>query len=129
MKKMLFVSVLAVALMLFALPIVSAGMDFDDPALCVNGQWLLVDAAQPSGIKVVVPDDAYYGNQQAGKCKTPAPAPHLITNVKEGNAEHLMMVWVDGSQASTPTITASYGKEVQTKRNNGKLVVFAFLVR
>ncbi|MBI5029843.1 MAG: hypothetical protein HZB51_04900 [Chloroflexi bacterium] len=129
MKKMLFVSALAVALLMFAIPIVSAGMDFDDPALCVNGTWLLVDAAQPSAIKVVVPDDAKYGDQKAGKCKTPSPAPHLITNVKEGPVDHLMTVWVDGSKASTPTITASYGKEVQTRKNNGKLVVFVFFVR
>ena len=126
---MLFVSALAVALLMFAIPIVSAGMDFDDPALCVNGTWLLVDAAAPSAIQVRVPDDARYGDQRAGRCRTQQPAPHLITNVKEGNAEHLMMVWVDGSKASTPNITVTYGNDVQTKKNNGKVVVFTVHVR
>lgn len=129
MKKMLFVVVLVVSLLMVAIPIASAGMDFEDPALCVNGQWLLVDAALPAGIHVVVPEDAHYGNQAAGHCATPAPANPAITKVKEGELDHLMTVWVDGSQASTPTITVSYGNTVRTKPNTGRLMLFTFFVR
>jgi hypothetical protein len=129
MKKTMFVLVLAAALMVLTIPVVSAGMNYDDPALCVNGTWLLVDAAAPSAIKVQVPDDARYGNQKDGKCKTPPPVPQMITNVKEGNAEHLMQVWVDGSKANTPTVTVYYGQDVQTKKNTGKLMTFTVKVR
>lgn len=129
MKKHVFVLALAVMLMSLSLPIASAAMDFEDPALCVNGKWLLVDAALPSAIKVVVPDDARYGDQIAGGCKTPAPVDLAITVVKEGNAQHLMQVWVDGSKASVPTLTVAYGDEVKTKKNNGKPMVFTFFVR
>lgn len=129
MKKLLFTFALIAVLMSLSLPFASAAMDFEDPALCVNGKWLLVDAALPSAIKVVVPDDARYGDQKAGGCKTPAPVAHAITVVKEGNAQHMMQVWVDGSQASVPTLTVSYGDEVKTKKNNGKPMVFTFFVR
>lgn len=129
MKKMLFVAVLVVALMTLVIPVVSASWDYDDPALCVNGQWLLVDAALPSGIQVVVPDDAAYGNQAVGHCAKPAPVAGVITKVKEGKTDHLMTVWVDGSVASTPTITVSYGNAVRTKPNTGRLMLFVFNVR
>jgi hypothetical protein len=129
MKKMVFVLVLAVALMMIAIPMVSATGDYDDPVLCVNGTWLVVDAAAPAGIQVSVPDDARYGNQRAGGCKTPAPAALAITKVKEGEADHVMFVTVDGSQASTPTLTVSYGNQVRTKHNTGNKMLFTFLVR
>jgi hypothetical protein len=129
MKKTLFVMVLVVALMTLVIPVVSASWDYDDPALCVNGQWLLVDAAAPSGIQVVVPDDAVYGNKEAGHCAQPAPVTGVITKVKEGDADHLMTVWVAGSVASKPTITVSYGNTVRTKPNTGRLMMFLFYVR
>jgi hypothetical protein len=129
MKKLVFAFVLVTALISLSLSFAVAAMDFEDPALCVNGKWLLVDAAHPSAIQVFVPDDARYGDQQTGGCKTPAPANQFITVVKETNAEHLMRVWVDGSQASTPTITVSYGEAVQTKKNTGKGMTFTFMVR
>ena len=129
MKKMLFVTALAVFLFTLAIPIVSAGMGYEDPTLCVNGKWLLVDAAVPSAIQVIVPDNAHYGNQKAGQCKTPPPVKQMITNVKEGNAEHLMLVAVDGAKASTPNITVTYGQDVQTKKNTGKLIMFTVQVR
>jgi len=129
MKKMLFVGVLVVALMTLVIPVVSASWDYDDPALCVNGQWLMVDAALPSGIQVVVPEGAHFGNRAAGHCATPAPAKGAITKVRAGVADHLMTVWVDGSVASTPTITVSYGNAVRTRPNTGKMMLFVFLVR
>ncbi len=129
MKKLVFALVLVAALISLSVSFTVAAMDFEDPALCVNGKWLLVDAAHPSAVKVFVPDDARYGDQKAGGCKTPAPVKQFITNVKESNAEYLMRVWVDGSQASTPTITVSYGNAVETKKNTGKWMMFTFLVR
>jgi hypothetical protein len=129
MKKLAFVLLLTAMLMSLSLPFASAAMDFEDPALCVNGKWLLVDAALPSAIKVVVPDDARYGDQKAGGCKTPAPVNLAITVVRESNAQHIMRVMVDGSKASVPTISVAYGDAVHTKKNSGKLMVFTFFVR
>jgi hypothetical protein len=129
MKKFLFALMLVALTLPLSLSMVSAAMDFEDPALCVNGKWLLVDAALPAAITVVVPDDARYGDQKAGGCKTPAPVSQTITVVKEGNAQHMMRVLVDGSKASVPTITVAYGDAVHTKKNNGRLMVFTFFVR
>lgn len=129
MKKLIVVFALVAALTTLSLSFATAAMDFEDPALCVNGKWLLVDAAHPSAVQVFVPDDARYGDQKAGGCKTPAPVNVYLTAVKETNAEHLMRVWVDGSQASTPSITVSYGNAVETKKNTGKWMMFTFLVR
>jgi len=129
MKKLLFVSALALLLLVLVIPMVSASGDYDDPALCVNGTWLLVDAAAPAGINVTVPDDARYGDQTAGGCATPSPVLQKITNVTEGESENLMKVVVDGSQASTPTITVIYGSDVQTKKNTGHSMTFTLHIR
>ena len=130
MKKLLVVLPLAVLLVASLLTIVGAAMDDDDPKLCVNGKWLLVDAAPVSGIRVTVPEDVRFGNQQQGGCTTPGPNVPLITAVRERGERHWMRVWVDGDHASRPTVTVSYGAATQVKRNNshGNLN-FVFLVR
>jgi hypothetical protein len=130
MKKLIFVFALVAVLLSLSLPVVLAGMDFEDPALCVEGKWLLVDAAHPGAIKVTVPEDARYGNQQQGGCTTPGPDVPLIQVVKERGERHVMRVWVDGKQASTPQVTVSYGDAVHVKPNNGKGALnFWFLVK
>ncbi len=54
----------------------------------------------------------------------------LINVVREWGEHHIMRVWVDGSQASQPTVTVSYGNAVRVKRNNGRgNLNFLFLVR
>jgi hypothetical protein len=130
MKKLLVVLPLALLLVALALTVVGAAMDDDDPKLCVNGKWLLVNAAHVSGIRVTVPEDARFGNQQQGGCTTPGPNVPLITAVRERGERHWMRVWVDGAQATTPTVTVSYGAATQVKRNNshGNLN-FVFLVK
>jgi hypothetical protein len=119
MKRWLFVIPLAVMLLALAVPLVGASMDDDDPKLCVEGQWLLVDAGAVSAIKVTVPEDARYGNQQEGGCKTAGPNVPLITAVKERGEHHVMRVTVDGKHATKPTVTFSYNNVVQVKPNRG----------
>ena len=66
MKKMLLVLPLAVLLLTLSIGVAVARYDYEDPALCVAGKWLLVDAASPAGVTVFVPEDTAYGNQKAG---------------------------------------------------------------
>ncbi len=129
MKKMFFAIPLVIVLLSLTIAWVGAGMDLDDPKLCVEGKWLLVDAALPSGVRVTVPEEAVYGNQRQGRCKTPGPDVPLITAVKERGEHHRMVVFVDGKQATTPTVTVSYGQETQVKKNTKGMMVFTFTVR
>jgi len=120
MKKLMLVLPLTVLMLSFSLTIASAGVDWEDPALCVAGQWLLIDAAQPSAVTVIVPENTRYGDQKAGGCKTPGPSVPLIQNVKVRDDGDTMRVQVDGKNASTPNVKASFGNRTQTKSNNGK---------
>jgi hypothetical protein len=130
MKKLFLAIALVVALLPLSFAVVGAMGDWDDPKLCVNGQWLLVDAAKASAVKVYVPEDARYGNQRQGGCKTPGPDVPLITNVVERGEQNMMRIVVDGKYASTPTVTATYGGASQVRRNNGKgQLEFQFRVR
>ena len=130
MKKLLVVLPLAVLLVALALTVVGAAMDEDDPKLCVEGKWLLVNAAHVSGVRVTVPEDARFGNQKQGGCTTPGPNVALITAVRERGEGRWMRVWIDGDQASKPTVTVTYGAASQTRRNSGHdNLNFVFLVR
>jgi len=130
MKKLPYVIPLAALLVALTIAFAGAGMEYEDPALCVEGKWLLVNAAHPSAIRVTVPEDARYGDQQAGGCQTSMPGIPLIQVVKERGEHHIMRVWVDGSQATTPTVTATYGDAVRVKHNSGRgNLNFLFVVR
>ena len=130
MKKTVFMLLMVVALLAWILPSALAGQAADDPKLCVEGKWLVLVAAPPSAVKVVVPEDTRYGNQQQGGCRTPGPDVPLMTVVIERGEHHLMHVQVDGRYASTPTVRASYGDAVRVERNNGRgKVNFLFFVR
>ena len=118
MKKLMIVLPLAVLMISLSFAIASAGVDWEDPALCVEGQWLLVDAAHPAAVTVSLPEGTRYGDQAAGGCTTPGPAVPIIQVVKERGG-HEMKVQVDGKNA-TPTVKASFGNVSQTKSNNGK---------
>ncbi len=127
MKKLLFVIPLAVVLLSLTIMFVGAGMGYEDPKLCVNGNWLLVDAAAPSAIQVYVPEGTRYGDQKAGGCKTPGLNVPLITKVvKERGEGNAMQVVVDSKQASTPIVKAMYSNDTQSKKNNGKTLTFTF---
>lgn len=120
MKKMLVVLPLAVFLLMLTIGITGAAYDYEDPALCVAGKWLLVNAAHPAAVAVFVPEDTPYGDQQAGGCKTPGPnfpQPKVVKERGEGNVMHVV---VDGKDASTPTVQVLYGDKTVTKANNGK---------
>lgn len=128
MKKMLFVLPLAVLLFVTAFTLASAGADFEDPKLCVEGEWLLVDAAAPQSIAVVLPQNVHFGNQAEGGCKTPGPNVPLIKNVTTHGQRGQMLVKVEGALATNPII-ASYDGKTQTKKNEGKQVTFTFKLK
>jgi hypothetical protein len=131
MKKLVLAFLLVVLLLSLTVSVVLAGDDMEDPALCVAGKWLLVDKAYPNAVQVVVPEDVPYGNQQQGGCATPGPTNvPIIKVVRERSRGNVMLVRVDGAGASTPKVTASYGSDIQTKKNNGHQVLnFVFRLR
>jgi hypothetical protein len=120
MKKMFIVLPLAALLLTLTIGIAGARYSYEDPALCVAGKWLTVDAAHPAAVMVSVPEDTPYGDQKAGGCKTPLPNVPLINVVRERGEGHIMHVRVDGKGASTPTVSVSYGGTSFTKANDGK---------
>ena len=129
MKKMIVVLPVAVLLLTLTIGVASAGYAYEDPALCVAGQWLTVNAANSSAVAVSVPEDTPYGDQDAGGCTTPGPSVPLLNVVRERGEGHDMFVVVAGKHASTPTVTVSYGDATVTKKNNGKgLLNFKFTV-
>jgi hypothetical protein len=130
MKKTVFMLLMVVALLAWTLPVALAGSNAEDPKLCVEGKWLVVVAAPTTAVKVMVPEDTHYGNQQQGGCRTPGPNVPQITAVVERGEHHLMHVQVDGQFASKPTVKATYGDAVRVERNDGRgNVNFLFFVR
>ena len=124
MKKL--AGVFAIVLVLVAVVPAFADLEWADPTLCVNGQWLMVNAADPSSIQVQLPRSAAYGDQAAGQCTTPAAAPLLPSSqvTVRGNGA-VMMVVVDGANASQP-VTVGYGAQSYTRSNNGHDMHFGF---
>ena len=51
----------AVFLVVASFGMAHAELEWEDPALCVAGKWLRVDAAPPSAIWVIVPEGTAYG--------------------------------------------------------------------
>lgn len=130
MRKLLVVLPLAILLVALTISWAGAAMDYEDPKLCVEGKWLLVDAAHPAGVQVFVPQGTRYGNQQQGGCAAPGPDAPLITNIVERGGGHVMRVAVEGAQASRPTVSASYGAVTETRHNNGRgMLNFVFFVK
>lgn len=130
MKKLLVVPPLAILLVALTLSGAGAGMDYEDPKLCVEGKWLLVNAAHPSGVTVFLPQGVRYGDQQQGGCATPGPNVPLLTAVVRRDEHHWMRVQVDGAQASRPIVRATYGSVSEVRFNNGRSKLnFLFFVR
>ncbi len=124
MKKLALLLALLLALASFA-P-VFAELEWGDPALCVAGKWLVVDAAAPSAVELTVPEGTVYGDQVAGGCSTPAATAVLpLSVVTEKGGGHKLTVRVDGSSAS-PMVTVTYGSESQTQLNDGGTLKFKF---
>jgi hypothetical protein len=118
--------VFALVLVLVAVVPAFADLEWADPTLCVNGQWLVINAANSTSINVQLPRSAAYGDQAAGQCTTPASAPLLpASQVTERGNGAVMMVVVDGANASQP-VTVSYGAQSYTRSNNGHDMHFGF---
>lgn len=120
-------SLLIAVFMLFAsFGMAQAALEWEDPALCVDGHWLVIDAAHPMAVKIVVPQGTHFGDQAAGRCKTPAPAPLLpnsVVNVRGHN--EMMTVTIDGDGASSP-VTVSYDGKTYVRTNHGETMNFKF---
>ncbi|MCI0475019.1 MAG: hypothetical protein L0Y55_02120 [Anaerolineales bacterium] len=130
MKKWLVVLPLAILLMALTISWAGAGMDYEDPKLCVEGKWLLVNAAHPSGVKVFLPEGTRYGNAAQGGCATPGPDVPMIQVVVVRGEHHWMRVQVDGAQATRPVVRTSYGTFTETRFNNGRNTLnFLFRVK
>lgn len=126
MKKLLLVASLALCLFVMVFAIAGAGADFEDPKLCVAGQWLLVDAAHPFAVTVTLPEGVAYGDQVAGGCATAGPnVPQVQVVVERGNRSQ-MQVKVDGASATQPVV-ASYGNDTQVKKNGSGKGTMTFL--
>ena len=124
MKKFSILSALVIALLSFGTAF--AELEWEDPALCVNGKWLTIVAANPSAVKIVVPQGTAYGDQAAGRCTTPAPAPLVpVSAVTQKGGGHKFTVVVNGSQA-TSTVVVSYGAQSETRVNHGGEMRFRF---
>ncbi len=117
----------AVFLLVASFGMAHAELEWEDPVLCVAGQWLVVDAAHPQAVQVTVPQGTAYGDQAAGGCSTPAPLVPLLPNsavtAKGGGSK--MTVMVDGAEASSPVVV-SYGDVTQTHQNHGGKMKFKF---
>jgi hypothetical protein len=125
MKKLALLSALVGLLISYGA--VFAELEWADPALCVNGKWLLIDSANASAIDVLVPKGAAYGDQVAGRCHTPAPAPLLpLDRVRaKGGHDDGVRVRIDGRNAS-PMVTVKYGDASHTESNHGQMMWFNF---
>jgi hypothetical protein len=120
MKKLIVILPLALVLLSLTIGIAGAGYGYADPALCVAGKWLVVNAAKDSAVTVFVPEDSKYGNQIQGGCTTPGPNVPIIQTVKEKGEHRLMVVQIDGKNASTPSVSVTYGNRPKVQNNNGR---------
>ncbi len=116
----LFSFFLLMALMVISFGKASARLDFMDPALCVAGQWLVINGADESAVEVRVPEGTLYGD--AGACTDPAPAPPFVNNVvtEKGGGHKMTVTLTDASKASQPSVTVTYGSASKTQDNDGK---------
>jgi len=125
MKK--FALLFVVALMALANGHAFADVEWADPSLCVAGNWLMVNAANNDAIQVALPRGTAYGDQAAGGCTTPAPAPLLPLSSVTVRGEGGMHIMIDGQQAS-PVVVVTYGLGAQTHVNDGGRMQFRFSV-
>ncbi len=121
MKKLVLMS--ALFLLLFLLTLGSAFADFqmEDPVLCVEGQWLTVDAVavgHEDAVTVWLPAGTTYGD--SGCSSNNAPRIDNVA-VRQSNSP-VMQVEVNGAYA-TDVVTTSYGDKSFHKANNGKRVL------
>ncbi len=127
MKRIILVLVLFTLLVSISANIAMAGFGLEDPALCVAGKWLIVDAAAEPGVVVLLPRGVQYGD--AGQCPPPPTGMGIYTGevVQQIGGGHMMTVLVRGKQASEPSVTVTYGSDTFTKESNGRqTLVFRF---
>ena len=120
MKQVVVTAVLVALLLSVTFTVTSAGLGMEDPALCVAGNWLVVDSAAQSAIKVIVPEGTVYGDDT--KCGDP---PSGVTSeysghvVKTKAGTNQMTVEINAKHASD-SVTVSYWGQTDTKTNLGK---------
>ncbi len=129
MKRLLFASLLVILMVALGASIVSAGESWEDPAVCINSHWLIVNAAAGTGVQVTIPVGAVYEPGSKTSCgKLPSGVLSTYDSgvvVVRGNSNQ-MQVKVNGAYA-TPQVTVSYNGRSQTQVNDGtKTLVFKF---
>ena len=73
-----------------------------------------------------MPEGTRYGNQAAGGCTTPAPAPLLPLTVVTGRGHgDIITVNIDGASAS-PVVKVRYGSDQKSRANHGEEMKFKF---
>ncbi len=127
MKRIVLASLFVVLLFSLSFVFVSAGEIWDDPVLCVAGQWLTVDAGAQPAVTVYLPEGTPYGDH--GGCTLPPPDNTFVTDVHTRNGGPVMAIKVDGESASQPHVVVTYGDDVQVKNNNHQPLTFTFNLR
>ena len=125
MKK--FSIFFAAFLLMASVGMAQAALEWEDPAFCVAGQWLVVNAAHPSAVTIAVPEGTAYGDQMAGGCNTSAPVPAVfpLTVVTERGHSGKMTVFVDSAGASSSLFVSYGGKTVVDSKAHG-VMMFKF---
>ncbi len=128
MKQLATLSLVVLAIAFLAVATfgtVSAGFGYEDPAICVEGQWLVIDAAAHQGVTIYVPEGTAYGDQEEGGCATDTTATvfkGMGGIIKSRGTGSKMLVMIEGKFA-TPTVTVTYGdQEPQILENTGGML-------
>ncbi len=127
MKRIVLASLFVVLLLSLTFAFVSAGEIWDDPVLCVAGQWLTVDAGAQPAVTGYLPEGTPYGPQ--GGCTVPPPDDTFVTEVKTRAGGRVMVITVDGESASQPHVVVTYGEDIKVKNNNHQPLTFSFNLR
>ncbi len=122
MKKGLFAISLVALLLSLTLGSAMAGFGMEDPALCVAGQWLIVNAANEGGVRISIPDGVPYGFSNDSGCGDLPDGLNAFTGdvLKTRSGGKIALVHISGKQASTPSVSVDYGNFHAEKSNNGK---------
>ncbi len=129
MKRIVFASLLAVLVLALGVNILFAGESWEDPALCVNSHWLIINAAAGSGVQVTLPQGTSY---ELGIKTSCGKLPSGVTStydagvvVVRGNSDQIT-VKVDGAYASPEVIISYGGASVRLENNGTQTLVFQF---
>ncbi len=125
MRRLVLLAGLALLLVVLTLGSAFAAMEMEDPYLCVAGQWLTVEDADPVAVIVTVPAGTLWG--AAGNCSGETPSGEEIGQpaVRQDKSP-VMRVQVTGGDASQPVIVTYGDKQFERPNNLKHVLVFQF---